>query len=282
MHSPAVNLITPVNWLHPLNRGLEAWWLVMLGNNAGSKLVDITKHGNDGTLTNMDTGKAWKGTNRLGGFGALATDGVDDFIEITDHSRLDLTTGMTISFDNNPSTIQLQGIIVKDKGGASDTPYLVRMTGSGTYSLSLFDGAATFENVDTTTVGSVGVWNNIISTYNGSEMTIDFNGTQEATEAATITPVQTTGNLFLCDNPVGANREFHGLIDNIRIWNRALSKSEKKAVYHDSRLGYPETINWIDDSSVLLVGGRVMSSLVNAGGLAAVGGIAGKGGGLAG
>jgi len=56
---------------------------------------------------------------------------------------------------------------------------------------------------------------------------------------------------------------------------RAVIESDTQRNYHYKGLG-------IEEKKAAAAGGRIMSSLVNAGGLAGLGGIAGDGGGLAG
>lgn len=69
-----VDMIQPVNRLHPLNRGLFARWLVLPGTAGGSRLMDILNpgpNGHHGTLKNIDPVTDWLGSVRRGAWGAL-------------------------------------------------------------------------------------------------------------------------------------------------------------------------------------------------------------------
>jgi len=77
-----LNYGAPVNWAHPLNRGLAAWWKVLPLRYGGRRWLDLagTSHG---LLTGMGASSAtsgWGATTRAGGYGELRFDGVDDQI----------------------------------------------------------------------------------------------------------------------------------------------------------------------------------------------------------
>ena len=95
-----VNMSSPVNWGHPLNRGLVFWGLVTPGTYSGTRFTDLTNpgsSGNHGTLSgsSSDGPPAWQGTNRPGGWGHLKFDGgtTEHLIKLLDHESLDFDTG---------------------------------------------------------------------------------------------------------------------------------------------------------------------------------------------
>ena len=53
-----IDWICPVNWSHPLNRGLAGWWMGVPGATGGPIMHDLTRR-NHGVLTNMDPGTDW-------------------------------------------------------------------------------------------------------------------------------------------------------------------------------------------------------------------------------
>jgi hypothetical protein len=73
-----IDTACPVDWAHPLNRGLVADWTILPipGWRGGLTLRDLVRGGrrpNDGTLT---AGPTWGGAKgRPGGFGSLNTNG---------------------------------------------------------------------------------------------------------------------------------------------------------------------------------------------------------------
>jgi len=91
-----IDMIQPVNRLHPANRGLVAWWMVLLGTSGGRRFMDIYNPGPNGlhgTLTNMDPATDFVPSSRLGSYGELDLDGVDDYIDFGDSQSTGITTG---------------------------------------------------------------------------------------------------------------------------------------------------------------------------------------------
>lgn len=273
MRSPAVNLITPVNWQHPLNRGLEAWYLVMPGNNGGSKWVDITKHGHDGTLTNMDTAKAWKGASRPGGWGALDFDGTS-YIEVTSAKILPNTIG-SISFWANPDTVGTAvGAFVSINDGTADNRVSVYLGASGTKFLVFVKGGGVGANVwEENDPGS------ILSNSKMQLITLTFDTVADDYNVYIDGSLKTADSTANAGNPAGINQvnigsfwdasvNYDGLLDDIRIWSRALPASEIKSLYNDSRAGYLNTLNWIKRRlPVTAAGGTIAGIGGNSGGI---------------
>ena len=72
-----VNVLDPVEYGHPLNRNLLAWWLPLQNTFGGSRLWDV-RGLYHGALTG---GPTW--TTGPGGFGALNLDATDDYAAIS-------------------------------------------------------------------------------------------------------------------------------------------------------------------------------------------------------
>src|SRR5262245_39512882 len=84
----------PVNWGHPLNRGLAGWWLALPWWRGGMRWRDLCGKSH-GLLTN---GPVWKGAySRPGGSGAVDFDGTNDIVTIANNNTLDIT-GSQISY----------------------------------------------------------------------------------------------------------------------------------------------------------------------------------------
>jgi uncharacterized repeat protein (TIGR01451 family) len=95
-----------------------------------------------------------------------------------------------------------------------------------------FNSSATW--ADTTSNINNGEWHNIVGVYNNAKAIIYFDG---AKQGEVPKPVITTNNLPLEIGRYGQDNKyaFDGAIDEIRIYNRALSDSEIKANYEASK-----------------------------------------------
>ena len=89
-----------------------------------------------------------------------------------------------------------------------------------------FDGSVQF--VAGRSANPVGAWSYVALTYDGSTLRLFVNGTQVATRAMTGT-IETTENplWFGGNHPYG--EYFDGLIDEARVYDRALAEAEIRA-----------------------------------------------------
>ena len=71
-------------------------------------------------------------------------------------------------------------------------------------------------------------WSHLASTYNGTTLRLYVNGTQVASKAISGSIVSSTGALRIGGNSVWTEY-FTGRIDEVRIYNRALSANEIQA-----------------------------------------------------
>jgi hypothetical protein len=202
---------------------------------AGATAINTVNAAFNGTIR-----QALRVPGKIGG--ALQFDGVDDWVTVADTtgSPLDLTTGMTLEAWVNP--IQMSGwetIMMKERGTAG--------AGLLAYALYAHDGAplaqgtprpAGYVRVDpvaTTTDSAVrgvaqlalNTWTHIATTYNGSVQRFFVNGVEVGT------PTNRTGNINVANGAlrIGGNNSstgefFRGLIDEVRVYNRALSAAE--------------------------------------------------------
>jgi Concanavalin A-like lectin/glucanases superfamily len=75
------------------------------------------------------------------------------------------------------------------------------------------------------TANPVNAWTHVALTYDGAALRLYVNGTQAATRAATGAIQTTTNPLWIGGNtPYG--EYFQGLIDEARVYNRALSQTD--------------------------------------------------------
>jgi hypothetical protein len=90
-------------------------------------------------------------------------------------------------------------------------------------------------NYSTTTVNT-GAWFHGVATYNGNTVRIYINGNLESTNARTGTI--TAGAKNIGSNSGGTNEYFNGTIDNVKMYNRALSAAEVAQNFNASRTRY--------------------------------------------
>nr|AHN98026.1 Glucose/sorbosone dehydrogenase [uncultured bacterium lac193] len=187
---------------------------------SGTVLTDVSGRGHPGTIS----GATWAATGRYGR--ALSFDGVNDWITIADAAELDLTSGMTLEAWVNPAS-----------SGGARTVLFKEMTAAHAY--LLYSDAASAGGRPTTSVRQAGAnvsasgsaavglntWTHLAATYDGATLRLYVNGTAVGSTALTGPLDTTTGPLRIGGNAI-RSEWFTGLIDEIRVYNRALTQSE--------------------------------------------------------
>jgi len=223
------NIIAPVNPSTygaiynqtPIPPGLVAGY----GMNEGSGGLVGDMSGN--SLNGTNTGATWTTQGKFGN--ALVFDGADDMVSVADANALDLTTGMTLEawvFPTASGGGSWRNVIIKERSGGEvynlysnvDTNvaavYVVRAAQSGTP----LDARGT-------TALPLNTWSHLAVTYDNATVRLFVNGTQVGTRAAAGPLLTSTGMLNLGGNTVWGEF-FAGRIDEVRIYNRALSVTE--------------------------------------------------------
>ncbi len=203
--------------------GLVSWW-------PGDGNADDFEDGNGGTLQN---GAAF--TAGLVDQAFLLNAGLNSGIQIPASSSL------------NPSQITLEAWI---KPFSYPNPYpkvLVRDTdglGSTQYLLAITDGAQAHCNIGQfagPVAGAVPLhaWTHLACTYDLQAVRLYVNGVEVASVPAT-QPIPTSSRELWIGNEEGRidfNRQFDGLIDEVSIYNRALSAAEIQSIYNAGSAG---------------------------------------------
>jgi hypothetical protein len=189
---------------------------------AGTTLNDRSGRGHTGTIS----GATWSPAGgRFGG--ALSFDGVNDWVTVNDTAVLDLTTTMTLEAWVNPSAVtNWRTVLLKER------------TGGLAYALYGANGAsraAGYVNIGGTDIGvnatanlALNTWTHLAVTYDGTTIRVYVNGTQVATRAQTGAMATSTSVLRIGGNSVWSEF-FQGLIDEVRIYSRALTAAEIQA-----------------------------------------------------
>jgi hypothetical protein len=87
--------------------------------------------------------------------------------------------------------------------------------------------SSAYPSVNGNTAVGTNEWHHVCGTYNGSSIDLYLDGALDASLPNTMTPIGTsTTNLFIGENPEATGRYWDGLIDEVRIYSRALSRAE--------------------------------------------------------
>ena len=222
-----------INRYASLRQGLVGCWCPSLGAS-GFRLIDRSGNGNHGTLTNMDPGTDWVPS---GGNLALDFDGVNDYVTASDAN---LPSGNLLSsmafwvFLRNTSSSG--GVVGFGNTGVTLAAFraYANLRGAGIVSVEFAGNNTAYSTTSLiplrwyhfAVVKKPGVINQTTDIYiNGVKQTLV--GTSSAN----------TPNIGLLNFEVGVFNAayFNGQIDDIRIYNRALTPSEILLLYTGGR-----------------------------------------------
>lgn len=229
----------PSSGLADLDSGLVAYWSFDEGSS--DTAYDYSGNGNDGTIY----GAAW-----VDGISdsALYFDGQDDYVFVPDSNSLDLTTDGTVM-----EWIQIPSSFSPPYGGVGFVNKMLHSTGMYSYELGIdhdgpcfgaigdgVNGIAVYCNdyhrYETPDFLYDDTWHLLAFTWNPTELILYIDGAFENSHTNTTSGAQiSTWDLHIGRRkyqPTGWEY-YEGLIDEVRIYNRALSEAEIESLYYE-------------------------------------------------
>jgi glucose/arabinose dehydrogenase len=208
----------------PPTSGLVAAYA--FGEGSGSSVADATGNGLNGAIS----GATWTTGGKYGS--ALSFDGVNDWVTVNDANALDLTTAMTVEawvYPTASGSGSWRNVLIKERaGGEVYNLYANANTNAPvTFVVRAADPSATPDARGTTPL-PLNTWTHLAVTYDGTTLRLFVNGTQVGTRAVSGALLTSTGALRLGGNSVWGEF-FQGRLDEVRIYNRALTTTEIQA-----------------------------------------------------
>lgn len=209
----------------PTPSGIVGLWTF---DEASGTAGDTSGSSNTGTLTNGATRDVGISGN------ALSLDGVDDYVSIADSNSLDVSSSFTIMAWVNPSIAQTTFRSVLSKSGGSNHTYFMFASSESLYCpnsgpiAGFSDGVSQIELCHGVAVPP-NTWTLLTAVYNGANLTIYKNAIQVATRSASGSVPNSSGILRIGASQWG--EYFSGKIDDVRIYNTALTQGEIQTIY---------------------------------------------------
>jgi hypothetical protein len=229
-----------VNVSHPILRQSEmvGYWSFN-GPDMIGRVLDRSGQGNSGYLLNFATSTAVRAGGKVGQ--ALLFDGVDDNIllnDTNDHANITLSAWV------KPTTQKTGMKIISKKmsGASSQYGLATHDSSSDKFTATFYSSGVSSDVCDSTgTDGSytAGEWYHVAATYNGSTCAIYVNGV----DVTTVSSDTASGDINNTSSALRIGAEggsspgsyFSGVIDEVQIFNRALSATEVKSLYNAAR-----------------------------------------------
>ena len=211
-----------------------------------SIIADASGLGNHGLLkegVRVDVGRYGK---------ALEFDGINDWITIPDSPSLDLSDRFTLEAWVKPLSTGPQSVLFKEQ--AKGSVYCLYASESGNVPMSALNDGNADSIVAGTSALPVNEWSYLTSTYDGAVQRLYLNGVKVAEKAQTGLVKDSRSPLRIGGNKIWGDY-FHGFIDEVRIYNRALNQAEITSDFN--------TAVEISKPEVLVLGNGTVESVVD-------------------
>ena len=199
--------------------GLVAYWSFDKDTINGETVADLCGD-NDGQMINDP-----EVVN--GVYGQALEFSGDNHVEVPDSDSLDIETGevsVTVWVHINSAT-NYAGIVEKGPGSSTHTPFLLREWTDGTVQFDFrIDDDFIYFNSDS--VVPPGGWTFLACTYDGKEAKIYIDGKLDISREYEVGFQSNDEPLMIGWDTFAENRHFNGIIDEVRVYKKALMKHE--------------------------------------------------------
>jgi len=166
---------------------------------------------------------------------ALSFDGVNDVVEVVDNDSIDLKDAGSIeAWIKYTGPLQARWFISKaSEKGYNEylNNYAMGIINGIGFGASIGAGSGIGDSVAAFHVITNNVWIHVAFTWDGTTLRLYKNGCEITNSTQRITPTINDQSLFIGKESSSDGYFFQGFIDEIRIYNRALSAEEVKAHY---------------------------------------------------
>jgi len=190
---------------------------------AGSPTKDYSAYQNHGiTVGDM----VWNATGGYNGYGAYLFDNSDDRITILDSASLDLEDNFTYSAWIYPNDFATDYIFMRPAS------YYLAILNTGEVSVNTYSGAGWGVQIDSTTDYTIDAWNHIVVVMGqDGDATIYINGEFAGSGSNGYSGKLSDNNLTI-GGFEGGSSLFDGYIDEVMLWDKALTEKEVKNIYN--------------------------------------------------
>ena len=215
--------------LSPINDdGLVGYWSLDEDDSSGTTINDLSGNGNNGTSANTPifTTDSNGQSNR-----AMSFDGSSDYVNCGSGSGLNFETG-NFTLEIWVKTETGANVILRKGGGYSTGSPGYSIAGGTTSNLQISGPTKVILNGNPGGYLTIGEWNCLVYTINRNGYVKKYiNGAltgQTDISADAAVDMSTGASLYLSF----LFQKFKGLIDDVRIYNRALSAAEIEVIYN--------------------------------------------------
>lgn len=227
--------------------GLVGAWCPSVQGPSGLRLWDLSGRANNGTLTNMDAPTDWLRSG-AGGYALDFTTAGRDNVNFGNVCYIpnDLTISFSVYKMASSSNFSNFWAVNRWNTGGSpgtneySTGLASNVSGSGNNPCFAIEIGTTTHSINSTISLSLNTWTNVVCIRSGATLQIFVGGSLGGTTSSVPTTAITnrSRNLRLADSDISTDLGNSQQLDDIRIYNRALSASEIRTLASQRGIAY--------------------------------------------
>lgn len=214
-------------WKNPY--GLIGYW--PLDEGSGTAAADKSGSGNAGALTN---GPAWQPGSSCKVGGCLSFDGIDDYVNCGSSGSLRSTAAVSVSFWAKVGAEKADQFFVS-YGDTGFHGWNLILSGTSLYMRVGNGSLAAVPGISLSPL--TGAWHHVVGVYDGSNAQVYIDGAYGT--GSPFSGLIDYSGMTACyiGNAQGLSsvRYFNGYLDDIRVYNRALSAADVSAIYNATK-----------------------------------------------
>ncbi len=227
------------------------------GGRITEATVDSSGYASGAILRNITT---WSGG------GVLALDGVNQYVQTPDDdARLQLTGDYTLSVRIHPAVFQKPwaGIVAKTDPTGSTNHWVLQFDDSSERWLTVCHGTHKW-NAGVELAEVVGGWHHVAVVRQGNTMKSYLDGTERTAGLLYALPRSGNGHLNIGAERTGSSSfVYKGMLDDVRVYNRALNAAEIAAMPMDASLIGHWTFDATGESQIHVAVDPLRASIVD-------------------
>jgi len=163
---------------------------------------------------------------------------VDDYVDAGNGASLDITDAITVEAWVKPmqDTIGIYRGVVTKQDAATYSGYLLAISDNGFW-FRIYDTGGSNPVAYADSTYNIGSWYHVVAKRGNNKVYFYINGIEQASKPDSLYSIKSNTQTL----KIGrywtdiSNFYFNGLIDDVRIYNRALSDAEIQAIYNATK-----------------------------------------------
>jgi len=210
---------------------LLGWW--KFDEQSGKEVSDSSGNGNTGKVAGQPKWQPSGG--KIGG--ALLFDGGGDYVEIANQQNFNATGQITVAAWIKVNKFDKQYQTIVAKGDSAWRLHRFHDNSIGFHATGLRKPGMQGAGVEGKANVNDGQWHHIAAVYDGTKACMYVDGRLDDTADVQGTINANNASVFIGENSEARGRYWNGLIDDVRIYNYALSENDVKAIYDEAQSG---------------------------------------------